>query len=56
MHHGVDGKAGYRLDAKLLGDVLPVGDDGGQTDVQFVGNLFVDAAPGNEREHLNLAR
>ena len=32
-----------------------MGDDGGQTDVQFVGNLFVDEPFGNERQHFYFA-
>ena len=55
MHHSIDGQSRYRLDAQFLHDILAVGDDGGQTDVQFVGNLFVDEPFGNERQHFYFA-
>ena len=38
---GIDGKARKRFDAGLLLDVLAVGDDRSETDVQFVGYLLV---------------
>ena len=41
VHHGIDGESGNRLDAQLLGDVLPMGDDSGQTDVQLLGNFLI---------------
>ena len=52
MHHGVNGQSRYGLDAQLLHDVLAVGDDGGEADVQFVGNLFVDEPFGDEYQLL----
>ena len=41
VEDGIDGKARKRFDAGLLLDVLAVGDDRCQTDVQFVGYLLV---------------
>ena len=55
MHHGVNGQSRYGLDAQLLHDVLAVGDDGGEADVQFVGNLFVDEPFGDEYQHFYFA-
>ena len=55
VHHGVDGEARDGLDAQFLGDVLAVGDDGGQADVQAVGNFLVDEAADDEYQHLDLS-
>ena len=41
MHDGVEGEAGYGLDAQLGGDVLTMGKDGVQADVQLIGDLFI---------------
>ena len=42
VHHGIDCQSRYGLDTQFLHNVLAVGDDGGEADVQFVGNLLVD--------------
>ena len=41
-HDGVYGQGGDTLHAELLHDVLVMGDDSRQTDVQLVGNFLVD--------------
>ena len=38
---GVEGETGYGLDAQLGGDVLTMGKDGVQADVQLIGDLFI---------------
>ena len=45
---GVDGEGGYAAEAELIHDVFAMGDDGGEADVQFVGNLLVDKTLNNE--------
>ncbi len=55
VHHGIDSQPGHGLDTQLLGDILAVGDDGGQADVQFVGNLLVDETFGNQHQHFYFA-
>jgi len=52
---GIDGEGRDALHAQLLHDVLAVGDDGGEANVQTVGNLFVDVALHDEGHHLGLA-
>ena len=54
VHHGIDGESGNRLDAQLLGDVLPMGDDSGQTDVQLLGNFLIYQTLCNQDEYLYL--
>ena len=54
VHDGVDGKGADTLHAELLHDVLTMGNDGGQTDMQTVGNLFVDISLYDERHDLDL--
>ena len=39
---GVDGEGGDALEAQFIHDVFTVGDDRGETDVKFIGNLLVD--------------
>ena len=45
---GVDGEGGDALEAQFIHDVFTVGDDGGETDVEFIGNLLVDKALDDE--------
>ena len=49
MHDGIDGEGRDALHAQLVHDVTAMGDDGGEADVQAVGNLLVDKALDNER-------
>ena len=53
VHYGIDGKPGYRFDAQFFGDILPVTDNGSETDVQFVGYFLVDESFGNKHQYLN---
>lgn len=55
VHHGIDGESGHRLDAEFLRDVLAVGDDGGEADIQFLGYFFVDESFGYEHQHFDFA-
>ena len=55
MDHGVDGEAGDGLDAGLVGDVLAVGVDGMDGDVELVGDFFAAQAFGDEDEDIGLA-
>ena len=55
VHDGIDGEGADALHTQLVHDVLAVGDDGCQTDVQAVGNLLVDESLHDERHDLNLA-
>lgn len=55
MHDGIDGEGGERAQAGLVDDVLAVGDDGGEGDVEAVGHLFINKSLHDEREHLDLA-
>lgn len=53
-----DGIHGQRRDAfgvKFFHDVFPMGDDGGQCNVELLGYLFVDIALHNQCKHLNFA-
>ena len=54
VHDGIDGEGTDTLHAELLHDVLTMGNDGGQTDMQTVGNLFVDISLYDERHDLDL--
>lgn len=44
-----------RFDAQLFGNVLPMRDYGGQADIQFVRDLFVDQSFGDQDQHLDFA-
>ena len=55
VHDGIDSQGGDALHAELLHDVLAMGDDRGQTNVQLVGNLLVDITLHDERQHFYLA-
>ena len=55
VHHGIDCQSRYGLDTQFLHNVLAVSDDGGEADVQFVGNLLVDKSFGDEHQHFYLA-
>ena len=48
VHHGIDGEGGDTLHTQFVHDVLAVGDDRGKSDIQFVGDLFVDVALHNQ--------
>ena len=52
---GVDGEGGDAFEAEFVHDVFAVGDDGGEADVEFVGDLFVDEALDDEGHDLDLA-
>ena len=54
MHHSIDGEGRDTLHAQLVHDVLAMGDNGSQTDVQDVGNLLVGIALHDVRHHLYL--
>lgn len=54
VHDGIDGEGGDTLETEFGHDVLAVGDDGGKSDVQTVGNLLVDEPLYDERHHLYL--
>ena len=56
MHDGVERKPGDGFDAQLGGNVLAVGQDGVEADVEAVGNLLVRAAFDDELEYVGLAR
>ena len=53
VHDGVDGECGNTLHTQLFHDILAVGDDGGEADVQAVGNLFVDVSLYDECHHFD---
>ena len=55
VHDGVDGEGGDALHAEFLHDVLTVGDNGRDPDIQFVGNLLVDVTLYDERHDFYLA-
>ena len=50
---GIDGQGGDALEAQFIHDVFTVGDDGGETDVEFIGNLLVDEALDYERHNFD---
>ena len=52
---GVDGEGGDALEAEFVHDVFAVGDDGGEADVESVGDFFVDEALDDEGHDLDLA-
>ena len=47
VHDGINGESGYRFDSQFLGNVLPVTDDRGKADIQFLGNFLVDESFGD---------
>ena len=55
MHDGIDGECRNALHAQFVHDVLAVGDDRRQANVQPVGNLLVDIALHNQRHDLDFA-
>ena len=55
MHDRVDCKGGDTFESQLVHDVLPMGDDRGEANVQLLGDLLVDVALHDERHHLYLA-
>ena len=55
VHDGIDGEGADALHAQLVHDVLAVGDDGGQADVQAVGYFLVDISLHDERHDLDFA-
>ena len=55
VHYSVDGEGGYSLYTQFLLNVLPVADDGGESDVQSVGNFLVHQSLGYQRQNLYLA-
>ena len=54
MHDGIDGEGGDTLHAELLHDVLAMGDDSGEADMQLVGNLLINITLYDERHDLYL--
>lgn len=52
---GEDGEGGEAFCAEFFGDVLAVGDDGGEADAEAVCHFFVDAAGDEEAEYFALA-
>ncbi len=56
IHHGIEREARHALDAQLSSNVLAVREHRVDADVQFLCNLLVDLARGNESQHVNLAR
>ena len=55
VHDGVDGQGGYALHSELIHDVLAMGDDRAEGNVQPVGNFFVDESLNDECHHLYFA-
>ena len=55
VHYSVDGEGGYSLYTEFLLNILPVADDGGESDVQSVGNFLVHQSLGYQRQNLYLA-
>ena len=56
LHHGIDGESGNRLDAEFLRDILTMGDDGGEGDIQLIGYLLVDIPLHHEAQHFYLTQ
>ena len=54
VHDSIDGKGGDALQAEFLHDVLAMGDDCGQADVEFVGYLLVDESLYDQRHDFYL--
>ena len=48
VHHGINGEPGHRFDAQFLRNVLPVTDDCGEANIQFLGDFLVDKSLGDE--------
>ena len=55
VHHSIDGEGGNALQTELVHNILTMGDDGGQPDVELIGNLFVDKSLYDERHDFYLA-
>ena len=55
MHNGIDGEGRDALETEFVHDVLSMCDNGGETDVKFLSNLFVDVTLYDERHNLDLA-
>ena len=53
VHDGINGESGYRFDSQLLGNVLPVTDDRGKADIQFLGNFLVDESFGDQFQNFD---
>ena len=53
--YGAEDQFGERAHAELLHDVAAVCDDRREADVELLGDLLVDQAAGQQREHLRLA-
>ena len=56
VHDHIQDDVGKGTCTELVHDVLTMGDDGGEADVELVGNLFVDVTFGKEYRHLHLTR
>ena len=54
VHHGLESEARDAFDAEFGGDVLAVGEDGIDADVEGVGNLLVDHAARHKAQYFNL--
>ena len=50
MGHGKDGQGGHTARPEFVGEVLAVGDDGGETDAQVLGYLLVESSLDDARE------
>ena len=50
MGHGKDGQGGHTARPEFVGEVLAVGDDGGETDAQVLGYLLVELSLDDARE------
>lgn len=53
-HDSIDGEARHCFDAELLCDVLAMGDYCSETNIEFVGYLFIDKATSYEAQYLYL--
>lgn len=49
--HGKDGQGGHTARPEFVGEVLAVGDDGGETDAQVLGYLLVELSLDDTREN-----
>ena len=55
VHDGINGESGHRFDAQFLCNVLPVTDDCGEADIQFLGYFRVDKSLGDELQDFDFA-
>ena len=55
VHHGINGESGHRFDAQFLRNVLPVTDDCGEANIQFLGDFLVDKTLGDELQDFDFA-